>query len=136
HDMTQVTMDVCAVEDVAVVIACPVVAVYPERDTIAIYGGGVHLSKERLQNSDGSDNYGSIAVLVEGGWQMIPDAYVSGISQEHGLIYAPQSFIETVSPGDILLVLPVHSCMSVDLLKQYQTLTGQTIDMMPVTGGV
>ena len=135
YDMTQVQMDVCDIGDVAVAVACPVVAVYPERNNIAIYGGGVHLSKEHLQNADGSDNYGSIAQMTDEGWSAVPDVYVTGLSQEHGIIYAPQSFIETVKPGDVLLVLPVHSCMTVDLLKQYQTLNGEIISMMPTLTG-
>ena len=48
YDLTQMTIGSCSAEDVGFVVACPVVAVHPERNEIVLYGGAVHLSKEML----------------------------------------------------------------------------------------
>lgn len=33
--------------------------------------------------------------------------------------------------GDVLYILPIHSCLTVDMLKRYQTPEGVTIEMLP-----
>jgi len=48
YDAMQVEIGSCGWPDVAVAVACPVVALHPERGQIVIYGGAVHLSKARM----------------------------------------------------------------------------------------
>ena len=132
-DLWQMRMNVCAFEDIAVIIACPVVAVYPERNTIALYGGGVHLSKDRIKDTDGSETFGALVRITDDGWELIPDTRVYSLSQEHGMVKVPEDFLQSVQPGDVVGVIPVHSCMSVDLLKSYRTVSGETLSMMAVT---
>ncbi len=130
YDIMQAQIGACTAEKIAVAVACPIVAKYPERNCIAIYGGAVHLSKEALMRDDGVVSYGRIALPTPDGWYHLPDEnFIYSLSQEHGLIKASNSLLKQVEVGDLLLVLPVHSCLTANLLKSYVTLEGKRIKM-------
>ena len=65
---------------------------------------------------------------------MFKGSYVKSLSQEHGLIQAEAALFDHVDIGDLVLVVPVHSCLTADLMGHYVTLSGSTIDMMPRPG--
>lgn len=129
YDMMQVNLGSCKREDVAVALAVPVVDIKKERKEILIHGGGVHLAKDVLLEPDGSKNFGEIVYLTEEGW-IIPKekSYVKSISQEHGLIKASDDLLSKVKVGDLLGILPVHSCMTADCMGEYLSLNGEKID--------
>ncbi|MBK6263783.1 alanine racemase [Marivirga sp. S37H4] len=130
YDVMQAEIGSCSYEEIAVAMACPVVAKHPERNEIIIYGGAVHLSKERVTNKDGITIYGLVAEPHTSGWgKPIEGLYVKKLSQEHGTIHAPDAFIEKVKIGDILYILPIHSCLTANLIGQYSTLKGKEIGM-------
>lgn len=130
YDLQQLTIGACREEDIAIALACPVVAKHPERNTLVLYGGAVHLSKDVLVQADGTKCYGRIALGEQHGWgPIVKDVYVAALSQEHGIVAAPPAFIEQARIGDVLLVLPVHACLTADVMKQYTTLDGETISM-------
>jgi D-serine deaminase-like pyridoxal phosphate-dependent protein len=131
YDLTQVAIGSCTIDQVAVAIACPVVAKHPDRDQLIIYGGGVHFSKDRLETADGV-RYGQAVRFTSTGWEPIKGVEIISLSQEHGKVSVPKSFIETCQIGDIIGFLPVHSCMSADLLTQQQTFAGQAIHKMMI----
>lgn len=134
-DLTQLSLGVCREEDIAVALACPVVAKYPERREIAIHGGAVHLSKEFLLREDGSKSFGAVALLQNDGWgKIIPDAYVDRVSQEHGLVRCPDALLQQITVGDLLVILPVHSCLTANLMQGYLTLDGTEIRMAGIAG--
>jgi D-serine deaminase-like pyridoxal phosphate-dependent protein len=131
YDVMQVIIGACDWQDVAVALACPVVAKYPQRNEIVVHGGGVHLSKDSFVDKEGRLVFGMIALPQEDGWgSVIEGSYVKSLSQEHGVIVADDDTFERVQVGSLLMVLPVHSCMTADLMKNYTTLTGETIRMM------
>lgn len=137
YDLTQMEIGACTAADVGFVVACPVVSVHPERREIVLYGGAVHLSKEMLARADGSPSYGAVVWLNEGGWsEPIDGAWLRSLSQEHGVVRAtPQAWensLGSVQVGDLLGVLPVHSCLTADLLKHYHTLSGEMLEMAPI----
>jgi D-serine deaminase-like pyridoxal phosphate-dependent protein len=118
YDVMQLEIGSCREEEIAVAIACPVVAIYSERSEIVVYGGAVHLSKEGLATKNGGRHFGLIALPENRGWGSIQKGcYVSSISQEHGVIKADGSLIKKIHRGDLLMILPVHSCLSANLLK-------------------
>lgn len=126
YDLMQQQNDVCAEADIAAVLACPVVDVYPERSVILLYGGAVHLSKDYVMNPDGSRAYGRVAGLTPAGWGPSWDAAgVASLSQEHGVIAATAEQCRETAIGDILAILPAHICLTVSATPHYQTLTGQ-----------
>ena len=133
YDVMQAEIGSCSLEQVSVAVACPVVAKYPERNCIAIYGGAIHHSKERLMRKDSEVSYGRIALPTENAWQILSDDnYVYSLSQEHGLVKAAPSLLENINVGDLLLVLPVHSCLTANLLKSYMKLDGTIIKMADI----
>ena len=132
YDTTQVQITACTLQDIAVAVACPVVGKYPARNQIVVYGGGVHLSKESITDTDGNVSFGAVATLDDDGWHILDDANVGSLSQEHGVIYTSAATFERIDIGDTLAILPVHSCMTANLLKGYRTLDGQHIDMAQI----
>ncbi len=127
YDVTQWQIGSCAEEDIAVAVACPIVAKHPERNEIVIYGGAVHLSKETL-TVGGQLIYGLVAYPASRGWgKALKGASISSLSQEHGLVRVPPYEFKRIAVGDLLMVLPVHSCLAVDCLRSYLTLGGETI---------
>ena len=138
YDVTQLQIGSCTEQEIAVAVACPVVAKHQERQELIIYGGAIHLSKEMLVPSFGPDRekpmYGAIALPEEAGWgQILPNAYVAGVSQEHGIVKMPQEMFEQIHVGDLLVVLPVHSCLTANLLRKYVTLEGEIIELADFT---
>jgi D-serine deaminase-like pyridoxal phosphate-dependent protein len=131
YDIMQLNIGSCTEEDIAVAVACPVVAKHRERNEIVIYGGAVHLSKEFIVDKKGNKIFGNVAQLEGDSWSsMIQDTYVSALSQEHGIIKTGNNFFDKVKIGDILLVLPIHSCLTVNLLRKYLTLDEEIITTM------
>ena len=63
-------------------------------------------------------------------------AWLRSLSQEHGILRTtPETFAAMVSVlqvGELVAVIPVHSCLTADLLKRYLTLDGEWIEMMPL----
>jgi len=122
YDVMQYHIGSCQLDDIAVAVACPVVSVYPERNEVIIYCGAVHLSKEFIAADNDFKLFGYVVKLTEDGWsEPIPGAYVSSMSQEHGIVKMPEAKLNEIKPGDIIRILPIHSCLTADLLKdQYQ----------------
>jgi len=120
-------------DDIAAVVACPVVSTYPARNQVVIYGGGVHLSKEFITDRQGRKNFGWLALPTDSGWEVLLDrSYVTSLSQEHGVLQVDAADFDRLRVGDLVLVLPVHSCMSADLLKVGVLVpSGEGFEMMP-----
>ena len=117
YDIMQYHIGSCTLDDIAVAVACPVVALHPGKEEMVVYGGAVHLSKESLEGDNGFKTYGYIVNLTDDGWTLpIAGAYVSNISQEHGIIKMPEKELLKYKPGDLLGILPVHSCLTANLL--------------------
>ena len=133
YDVMQAHIGSNQLSDIAVAVACPVVAKNTRLRQIVVYGGAVHLSKDRIVDSRGRTNFGYLARPTENGWDIVDEAYyVKGLSQEHGLVHADEAFMESVKVGDILLILPIHSCLTANLLKKYKVLEGGSISMAPI----
>lgn len=123
YDVMQYHIGSCSLDDIAVAVACPVVSVYPERSEMIIYGGAVHLSKEFIAADNNFKLFGYVVEINENGWgNPIPGAYVSSISQEHGIIKMPPEELEKFKPGNVIGILPVHSCLTANFLKNSSVL--------------
>ena len=129
-DIWQYQLGVCKPEEISVAVACPVVAKHAERFEVVIYGGAIHLSKEFIMK-EGVPIYGMVAFPEEDKWG-IPEksCYVSSLSQEHGIVKMSENAFKKVQVGDLLCILPVHSCLTADALGHYLTLDGRWIEMM------
>ena len=120
YDVMQKYLDSCIYEDIAVALACPVVAKYKSRNEVVIYGGAVHLSKEFILLPDENKLFGKIVKFDEFGWSdPIENVYLSSLSQEHGIIKATPEFIDEIKIGDLVGILPVHSCLTANLMRDF-----------------
>jgi len=130
-DWMQVIIGTCAAEDVAVALACPVVTKNAARNQIVVYGGGVHLSKDSFVDRKGRTTFGAVCLPTDTGWSTpFEDTYVVSLSQEHGVLQvAPQDF-DRIQIGELVCILPVHSCMTADLMKSVVTFDGEEIPML------
>jgi D-serine deaminase-like pyridoxal phosphate-dependent protein len=128
YDLMQYSLGSCTLDQIAVVVACPVVGKNLIRNELTIYGGAIHFSKDFLYKSNGEHLYGYIVRFREKEWSLpIQGAYLANLSQEHGIIHAPHEVIDEFKIGDVLGVLPVHSCLTANLMKGYMTLEGEVI---------
>ncbi len=118
YDLMQTEIGSCTDEQVAMVVACPVAGIYPEREEIVIYGGAVHLSKETIE-LEGNRVYGCLAEMNGDAIAGIRrDAPVTALSQEHGIVHVPPDILNSLHLGNLVHVVPVHSCLAVDCLRK------------------
>ena len=126
YDLMQYITGACRFEEIATALLCPVIDIRPGSDTVVIHGGAVHLSKDSIL-VDGKRVYGMLAGLDSGGWHRLPhNIYLSSLSQEHGIIdCSGTDLINTVHVGDLVAVIPVHSCLSADCMGGYMSTDGE-----------
>lgn len=131
YDLTQQRIGSCTFQDIAVCMACPVVAKHPERHEIILYGGSVHFSKDLLLQEDGAASFGQVVALTPEGWsEPLEGIDLVSLSQEHGIVQASPELFEKYKIGDLMGILPVHSCLTADLMRGYLTTEGQRVDHM------
>jgi len=132
YDLMQQNLGVCQMEDIAVRMVCPVVAKHASRNEVVIHGGAVHFSKDSIRNTDGKKMYGRI-IIEKDGKKILLDTmnYLSALSQEHGILKVAQSQFNQFYVGQLVEILPVHSCLTANLMGHYRTSEGELIEMMP-----
>lgn len=133
YDYEQYDLGSCQLDEIACSVALPVVGVYPKRNEIVVHGGSVHLSKDYILDDD---EYGVIygRVIAPG---PVPSAgnqqeigYIKSLSQEHGIIKVSDEYISKSKPGDLLFVIPIHSCLTASTPINYFDMKGNRIDKM------
>lgn len=130
YDLMQLVAGNCLASDIGGIVLCPVVAVHAARRQAVIYGGAIHFSKDFIE-SQGRRIYGQLVELSEGGWsEPVADAFMVSLSQEHGIVEMPGKMIDQVRPGMVLGIIPVHSCLTANLLQGYQMTDGLKGDYM------
>jgi D-serine deaminase-like pyridoxal phosphate-dependent protein len=129
YDLQQLMIGSCQAENLALAVACPVVAKNPERGTVIVYGGAVHFSKD-FAEVDGTRKFGIVAQgdSTQGNgntWLFQQEAYLAAVSQEHGTVKLPLEMLGQLHIGDLLLIVPAHVCLTVDLIRDYRTPAGE-----------
>jgi len=134
YDLVMNYLNVCDETDIAVAVACPVVAKYSNRNEIVVHGGAVHFSKDHLFDEYEQKFFGELVILEENGWsRIIPDAKLISLSQEHGILKVSDEVFGKIETGDVLGFLPIHSCLTANLLKSYLSLNAQNYEHMENT---
>jgi D-serine deaminase-like pyridoxal phosphate-dependent protein len=130
YDVMQTVTGSCSQGDIAVCLAVPVVSKDAGRREILVCGGAVHLSRELLKWK-GHSIFGLITRLSPEGWDPpMEGCYVNSLSQEHGVIRVNYEAFATVRPGDLLGILPVHSCLTAQCMGSYLLPGSETADHM------
>jgi len=124
YDLMQHKIGSCGLSDIAVAVAAPVVEIDEKQHTMLVHCGAVHLSKEQLKKEEYGKIFGLPVPLEfdknqepEGCGEPLPNAFVSGLSQEHGTIHMSSDQLSKFTPGDIIGILPVHACLTANLMK-------------------
>jgi len=132
YDWMQHEIGACSADEIAVCLASPVIATHPCRSEVVIYGGAVHLSKDSLSNKS-AQCFGKAVELAEKGWSTSLIGNVDRISQEHGIIKLSGKSINDVKVGDMIGVIPVHSCLTADIQGYYLSTSGERIEKIAKT---
>ena len=144
YDIMQHTFGVCDINDIAVAMACPVIST-PSPRKFTVHGGSVHFSKEFLPTdlkrrlvSEGK-NFGWQVSPTEKGWHPYKNNHLYRLSQEHGEVYSASSNFGDKTEGEIAFFLPIHSCVTADLMMRYYIWEdgnlGEEITMMKTEPG-
>jgi len=132
YDLMQFKLGVCKLTDIAVRMVCPVIAIHPSRNEVVIYGGAIHFAKDSIINIDGKPLFGRIIVEEDDKKILLDEKnYLHGLSQEHGILKITPQDLHYFRPGNLIEIIPVHSCLTANLMKEYLTTEGEVIKMMP-----
>lgn len=133
YDLMQLKLGSCQLSDIAVRMVCPVVSVHSSRNEVVIYGGAVHFAKDSIVNIDGKPLYGRVVVEIDGIKTLLDEKnYLHALSQEHGILKITPKDFKHFYPGQLIEIIPVHSCLTANLMKEYLTTDGEIIKMMPL----
>jgi D-serine deaminase-like pyridoxal phosphate-dependent protein len=128
YDLIQEKLGSCKEHGIAVAVACPVVGKYKDRNQVVVYGGAVHLSNAHIIDESGKQIFGYMTSFENGTFGPINrNAKVVNLTQEHGIIQVDDKLLDEIEIKDILLVFPIHSCLTCNLFRQYITLEGEGI---------
>ena len=127
----QKNLGVCGFEDIAMTIACPVVSKSYERNECVIYGGGVHLSKESSENIFNQISYGQVVKINDKLVTKQEEIHVCSLSQEHGIINLSSATLKSLNLGDLIYILPIHSCLTASLHSYYLNNKGHKVPKFP-----
>ena len=128
YDVMLQNLGSCGFADIAVVLACPVVAKNTDRNELVIYGGAIHLSKDFITDGEGNQIYGRVVFFDKTGWQEpLENTFVKSLSQEHGIIKTTPEQVKNIKIGSFIGILPVHSCLTVHQMREFSNLKGERI---------
>lgn len=131
YDLMQLAAGACRPTDLACAVACPVIGVYPSRAEAMLHGGAVHLSCESLATPAGPVFGRLLGLTADGFAELLPGWEVTALSQEHGRLAAQtpaaRSALDGLQPGDLVLVAPVHACLTCEQFGSYRTLDGDVL---------
>ncbi|MGQ8336545.1 alanine racemase [Sunxiuqinia sp. A32] len=128
YDLMQLKLGSCRFEDIAIRMVCPIVAKNTSRNEIIVYGGAVHISKDFIINTAGKKMYAQIVVKSTGDEILLSEkSYLSDMSQEHGILKITYKDFHLFNVGDFVDIIPVHSCLTANLMGSYLTNEGEVI---------
>ena len=81
-----------------------------------IYGGSDHFSKDFIFDN-GKECYGYVYYNNDSWYVSEKIGYLKSISQEHGIIKIEKKGNYKI--GDLLSIIPVHSCLTADKMGEY-----------------
>jgi len=110
-DMDQESRGVCSTDEIAMSVLSSVIGHNKAAGKILIDAGGLALSKDRSADHFRPEVcYGQLC-LADG--SIIPDLFVTSVSQEHGhVLVRDESDYAKFPVGSLMRVLPIHACMT------------------------
>lgn len=118
YDWMQYKLGSCDFEDIAAAVACPVVSCGTGKSQAVIYGGAVHFSKEYVQEGSNKNHGQLVSFDKDYTWHKPYNSiYLKSLSQEHGIINIPNTHNIKFKIGEIVLAIPIHSCLTRNLFQ-------------------
>jgi D-serine deaminase-like pyridoxal phosphate-dependent protein len=106
YDLMQHQIGACSLDQIAVTMACPVVANYPERKELIIYGGAVHFSKDKLDHPELGVCYGIAKEILNPKIELgFGEMIIASLSQEHGIVRYCNDEYKNIRPGSVISFL-------------------------------
>jgi D-serine deaminase-like pyridoxal phosphate-dependent protein len=128
YDVMQLQIGSCCEQDIALALVCPIIAKQTKRNEFVVHGGAIHFSKEFISDDIGNRIFGLVCNRGKNSWgNILPDTKLISVSQEHGIIRTKKEIFNRYNVGELLFILPVHSCLTVDLMREMITLQGEII---------
>jgi D-serine deaminase-like pyridoxal phosphate-dependent protein len=113
YDTMQLNLGSCTFDNIAAGVCAPVLGISRKRKEVLIHCGSVHLSKDLIRIK-GEPCYGLISEPSLQGWHSpLDETMVISVSQEHGIIKTTEGLLDKFIPGSAVVVIPVHSCLTV-----------------------
>lgn len=120
-DAFQAAVGSCRLSQAAFTILAEVTGVYPNRGTVVVNAGSLALSRDPGPvHLDSACGFGAV-LDVEG--RPLPGARVLSLTQEHGLL-GGRLPTGRLHPGDLLRIVPNHSCLAAALFDRYHAVRG------------
>ena len=125
-DMDQQSRGVCATGEIAMSVLASVIGHNRAAGKILLDTGGLALSKDRSADRFRPEvGYGQVCDLQG---VLIPDLYVSSVSQEHGHVKVRDaSDFDSFPVGIRLRILPVHACMTAAAYDYFNLLENEQV---------
>ncbi|MGK0390139.1 MAG: D-serine deaminase-like pyridoxal phosphate-dependent protein [Maribacter sp.] len=132
YDVMQWIIGSNSLDEIAVAMACPIVAKHEKRKEIIIHGGAVHFARDSMQHPFLKQTiYGLVVELNDNSWSHpTHKSYLAKLSQEHGTLKMSDELFQKYNVGDLIGILPIHSCMTADCMGKYMDLKGKVIERM------
>ncbi len=128
-DKFQADIGNCALEHCAMSVLTRVVSSYPEPEHLLIDAGALAFSKDPgATHIDTEVTYGAVMGR--------PDLHLTGLSQEHGIIRPTRPDIGLPELGELLRIIPNHSCLTAACFPVYHVVKGNEVvdEWTPVRG--
>ncbi len=150
YDLQQYSKSICESNQIASFCICPVVQVKKEESKVIIHGGAVHFGKDTALINGNS--------IFAAGWKYLSDqgdsqsknhafiksksddnpgkithpsefyCFLSSVSQEHGTVEIIGELINQIEVGDLLLLVPAHSCLTARQFNFFYSDSGERLE--------
>jgi D-serine deaminase-like pyridoxal phosphate-dependent protein len=128
-DRTQVGLGAARVEDCALTVIARVVS-RPAPDRVILDCGSKTLSSDGARGFNGADGYGAVLTDLESD-EIDESLVIERLSEEHATAKARRDC--RLRPGDLVRVLPNHSCVVSNLVDYVQLVEGlEVVDTLRV----
>lgn len=118
YDAFQLNIGACNLNQIAATMACPIVAKHSNRNELVIHGGAVHFSKDNLKYEPYGTIFGLVINKSDSKIELEQGVYLKKLSQEHGTLTGPSEWVSKCKVGDIIHIIPIHSCLTANLMKE------------------
>ncbi len=125
-DVFQAAIGSCHLHEAAFSVLASVIGVYPARNEFVVDAGALALSKDPGPvHIDPGCGYGAVVTPDE--QRLLPTLTVRTLSQEHGVIASDDPLEERWRPGELVRILPNHSCLTAACFDRFHVVRGSEV---------